>query len=401
MRPAQLSPPGRDGSIDALRVAAVIGVVSGHWLVTAVVVGDYGLAVTSPLRHLPDLAPLTWVLQALAPFFCAAGFAATRALEGGQRWRQWASARVGALLPAVGTLLACWTVLLGVLLLSGFAFAEVRSLGKLVVGPLWFLAVLAVLWASWPALDWLDRRLRGWAVLAPAAVVGFDDLVWLGDLPVGPAAQSVIGVIGTVCAWAVPFLFGIRLARGGGPSRTGGLLMALAGMAAMATLILVLGYPASAVGVTGGVRSNLTPPSLYVLALGAVQLGLFVILRPAAGAVATPSPRLARWNTLALPVFLWHQSALILVLVASAEWMPLVGLTGRPDTFSWVLLRLAWFPVLVLVLACLVRLIAQRRLRPLRCCGTGRATRPDVGRHCLGIRLEGRGRQERRRVRRR
>ena len=50
------TPHGRDRAVDALRALAILGVVLGHWLVTALVVGDDGsLRVASPLKHLPQL----------------------------------------------------------------------------------------------------------------------------------------------------------------------------------------------------------------------------------------------------------------------------------------------------------------------------------------------------------
>jgi hypothetical protein len=120
---------------------------------------------------------------------------------------------------------------------------------------------------------------------------------------------------------------------------------------------MVAGYPAGAVGVTGETRSNLGPPSLLVLALAAVQLGLFVLVRPRRAA-GPPGRILAVLNAVALPVFLWHQSALLLLVIAAAELLPVEGLVGVPDSPSWVLLRLAWFPALAAVLYCLVRLMA-------------------------------------------
>lgn len=261
------------------------------------------------------------------------------------------------MLAATGTLVAFWSVLLGVLLLGGLPLASLQTIGKLVVSPLWFLAVLAVLSAAWPALDGLDRQLRGYAVLPPAAVVGLDDLARYGGLPIPDPVLSVLAPAALVCAWAVPFLFGIRLARGGGPRRVGGLAMLLTGLGALAALIMVAGYPAGAVGVTGETRSNLGPPSLLVLALAAVQLGLFVLVRPRRAA-GPPGRLLAVLNAVALPVFLWHQSALLLLVIAAAELLPVEGLVGVPDSPSWVLLRLAWFLVLAAVLYCLVRLMA-------------------------------------------
>ena len=68
---------GRDRGVDALRALAIVGVVLGHWLVTALVVRPDGtLRTASPLATLTGLAPISWLLQTLALFFFAAGFAA-------------------------------------------------------------------------------------------------------------------------------------------------------------------------------------------------------------------------------------------------------------------------------------------------------------------------------------
>lgn len=136
MTPDPLDHWGRDRSIDGLRVGALLAVVSGHWLVTAVVVDDYGMSVDSPLRRLPSLAPLTWALQALAPLFCAAGFAAARSLQKRPGWRPWLVTRAGALLAATGTLVAFWSVLLGVLLLGGLPLASLQTIVRLMATPL-------------------------------------------------------------------------------------------------------------------------------------------------------------------------------------------------------------------------------------------------------------------------
>ena len=80
-------------------------------------------------------------------------------------------------------------------------------------------------------------------------------------------------------AWAVPYLLGIALAEGRLPRRAAAVLLPL-GVAGGAVLVSRAGYPASAVGVPGAAWSNLDPPSLFTLALGAAQLGAFLLLRP-------------------------------------------------------------------------------------------------------------------------
>jgi len=67
------TPPHRDRAVDALRALAIAGVIGGHWLVTALVLGQSSggavLSDNSPLASMPWLAPLSWVFQTLAVFF--------------------------------------------------------------------------------------------------------------------------------------------------------------------------------------------------------------------------------------------------------------------------------------------------------------------------------------------
>src|SRR6266568_2698250 len=78
------TPPQRDRAVDALRALAIAGVIGGHWLVTALVLGGSRghtvLSDNSPLASMPALTPLSWIFQTLAVFFLAGGAAATAAL---------------------------------------------------------------------------------------------------------------------------------------------------------------------------------------------------------------------------------------------------------------------------------------------------------------------------------
>ena len=69
----EATPVDRDRAVDALRALAILGVVLGHWLVTALVADGGALHAASPLRHMPWLAPISWVFQTLAVFFLVGG----------------------------------------------------------------------------------------------------------------------------------------------------------------------------------------------------------------------------------------------------------------------------------------------------------------------------------------
>jgi hypothetical protein len=126
------------------------------------------------------------------------------------------------------------------------------------------------------------------------------------------------------------------------------------------------GYPASAVGVPGAGWSNLDPPSLFTLALGAAQLGGFLLLRPW---LARLLRRPAAWapvaalNLAAMTLYCWHQSALLLVTFAALLFGVPPGLLDTP-TGDWPAYRLLWLPVFALVLAGLCSLFHRFEARP-------------------------------------
>lgn len=340
-RIAAATPPDRDRGVDALRAFAILGVIAGHWLVTAIVRAGDTLELASPLAAMPWLAPVSWALQTLAVFFLVGGYASARSLA--PPYGAWLRRRMARLLGPVPMLLAAWIVLGPVLAGLGFSPAALRALATLVISPLWFLAVYALLTALTPVAVWLCRRFGAAAALLPFAVVLLADL--------GPAWLRWINV---VAAWLVPFMLGVAWPRG----RRLALALLLGGACATALLIVLPGYPASMVGVPGAPRSNLNPPTLAAVTFGTAQVGLALLARgPLARWMRHPRAwaAVALTNLSALTVFVWHQTALLAVVLAALPFGPLAGLHDQPDGIGWVLARLAWLPVFAAVLLVLVR----------------------------------------------
>ncbi|MFD9104787.1 acyltransferase family protein, partial [Streptomyces virginiae] len=200
------TPAGRDRAVDALRALAILGVVLGHWLVTSLTATDGGLHGTSPLAHLPWLAPVSWVFQTLAVFFLVGGHVAAlgyaSARERGVSYGAWVRQRLGRLFRPVAAVLVLWTVVAGGMLVGGAELDTVRTLVRLVLSPLWFLLVFAALTAATPLVARLGP-------LWPAAVVAGVDL-WRFQLG-GP---EWIGWINVAAGWLVPFTLGAAWARG-------------------------------------------------------------------------------------------------------------------------------------------------------------------------------------------
>ncbi|WP_460340691.1 acyltransferase family protein [Actinoallomurus acanthiterrae] len=339
------TPEQRDRAVDALRAFAILGVVLGHWLVTALVPARAADGVThwnvrSPLASMPSLAPVSWVLQTLALFFFVGGYAAARSL-GRRSPGEWVRGRLERLVRPAAVLVAAWIPVTIALVAAG---VDPEPLVRLMLSPLWFLCVFTGMTALTPLL----ARCGPYAAAVAAGTVACTDLVRFGLH--GPAW---VGWINVPAGWAVPYLLGIAWAKGGLGSRRTAVALLTGGAAATVALVTLAGYPASMVGVPGAPVSNLSPPTSAAVAFGLAQVGAALLLRD----------RLARWmrrplawlpvalaNLSAMTVFCWHQTAFMLTTVAALPFGTLPGLHDRPGDWTWVAARVAWLPVFALVL---------------------------------------------------
>ncbi|SNT49494.1 Acyltransferase family protein [Streptosporangium subroseum] len=371
LRIGSATPLARDRGVDALRALAILGVVLGHWLVTAWALAPTGaVRISSPLGHLPMFTPLSWVFQTLAVFFFVGGYAAARSRLSASTSTStsatatatatarsqppaatrpagaWVRARTARLLGPVVPLLLVWAGIAAGMALHRMPFGTIRALTLPAVGPLWFLAVFVALTAATPLL--LRPRPLVTAVVAGAVVLGVDVArFWLD----GPAWLKWANL---AAGWLVPYALGIAWANGAFASRRTAAGLLAGGTAGAVVLIAGFGYPASMVGVTGAEVSNLSPPTLAAVCFGIAQVGLALLVRD-------PLTRLMRrpglWavvalaNASAMTIFLWHQTALTVTAVAALRFGEVPGLLSTPDEPIWLLHRLAWFPVLAALLS--------------------------------------------------
>jgi hypothetical protein len=357
------TPQTRDRAIDGLRALAILGVVVGHWLVMALVPGgDGALGVTSPLLHLPGLAPASWVLQMLGLFFLVGGHSSASSLDRararGQGDGAWVRGRVVRLLRPVVAATAVLGAALPLLAVAGVPAGTLHTTAVLVAQPLWFVAIYALVTAlTGPAVA-LVRRLGAAAALPGAVVVAAVDLARYG--PWADAVPGWVGLVSVLPAWSFAYLLGIAWAHGR-IGRRGAALLAAGGGALGLLLVLRLGYPASMVGVPGAGRVNSHPPSLLVPALAALQSGVAILLRDRIAALLA-RPRwwaaVALLNLSAMTIFCWHQVSLMALSGVTLAVAPagLPGLHDAPDSLAWVLYRLAWLPLHAAVLAGMVAL---------------------------------------------
>ncbi|WP_046734752.1 acyltransferase family protein [Streptomyces humi] len=339
------TPPDRDRAVDALRAFAVLGVVLGHWLVTALVADGGRLRTSSPLQHLPRLAPVSWLFQTLAVFFLVGGQVAARSHEAaraqGTPYHRWLTSRLSRLFGPVAALLVLWTLATTALLLSGADLTTVRTLAKLALSPLWFLLVFAALTAATPLVARLNP-------LWPLAVVLHVDL-----LRFGLGAPPAVGWVNLAAGWLVPYSLGAAWTRGELDRPRAGLTLLIGGAAATAGLVAWAHYPASMVGVPGAAVSNLDPPTLAAVTFGLAQCGVALLLRePLRRAMRRPLAwaAVAFVNLSAMTIFLWHQTAMMATTAVGLPFGRLPGLHTPPDGLAWVAARLLWLPAFALVL---------------------------------------------------
>src|SRR5579863_6751258 len=345
------TPAHRDRAVDALRALAIAGVIGGHWLVTALVLGKSGhgtvLSDNSPLASMPWLAPVSWIFQTLAVFFLVGGYSAARSYRGG--YLPWLRKRLTRLARPVAALAAVWIPVTIGMWLAGVSATTMHTILFLVISPLWFLGVYAGLTAMTPAALWLVRRFGLWAAAFPAAVVAIADLVRFGL-----GGPSWVGWFNLPAGWLVPYLLGIAWGLGSFRGRRGPVLMLAGGVAATAALILWAGYPASMVGVNGAHISNLNPPTRAAVTFGIAQCGLALLLR---GPLARAMRRPVAWaavtmvNLSAMTLFIWHETALVTVSSLGLLVGRVPGLLTAPWSGLWVAERLVWLPLFAAVLA--------------------------------------------------
>jgi hypothetical protein len=242
------------------------------------------------------------------------------------------------------------------LAVAGVAPAAVRA-GS-IAQPLWFLAVYVVVVAVAPAMVAAQRR-WGWAVPVALAVgvAAVDLLRW-------PLGVPLVGWLNLGLVWLFAHQLGVAW-RGGavaGWSRPRFWLLAGVGLGLMLALTGAFGYGRSMVGVGG--RSNTFPPSLALVGLAMWQFGLAMLVRPA---VDRWLDRPRAWatvvaaNGMAMTVFLWHLSALV---IAAAMALP-SGLLPAPavGTAAWWAWRPFWLLAPAIALVPLVWLFARVELR--------------------------------------
>ncbi|MFI2190953.1 acyltransferase family protein [Streptomyces sioyaensis] len=237
-----------------------MGVVVGNWV----------------LRQLGWLTPLSWMLPPLAVLFLVEGHAAAksyvRAQGCGIAYREWLGRRLARFFGPVAWLLGLWAVVAIVMPTLGVGVGTVLAQSGTALSSLWFLPVLAMLTAVTPVAARIGP-------LWPLAVVLHVDVARLGA-----GGPDMLGWVGAVAGWLVPFGLGAVWARDGFGTRRAGWCLLAGGSVAAAGLAGWGDYPLSTLGAAG---SAVAGPALAAVSLGLAQCGLALLLYEPLGRAAT------------------------------------------------------------------------------------------------------------------
>ena len=358
---ATATPARRERYVDFLRVFSLAIVMLGHWLMAAVGWRDGRLVAGNVLEVAPAAQWLTWLFQIMPVFFVVGGFSNTAswtaAARDRRRYGEWLAGRMSRLVRPVLVFAGVWATVVVALAGAGVAPASVRA-GS-IAQPLWFLAVYVVVVAVAPAMVAAQRRwCWGVSVTLAVGVAVVDLLRW-------PLSVPFVGWVNLALVWLFAHQLGVAWRDGAVArwSRRRFLLLAGVGLGGLIVLTGALGYGRSMVGVGEG-RSNTFPPSLALVALGTWQFGLAMLLRPAVDRwLGRPRPWAAvvAANGMAMTVFLWHLTALVIVAAVAVP----SGLMPAPavGTAAWWAWRPVWLMALAVALVPLVWLFARVELR--------------------------------------
>ncbi|WP_246157918.1 acyltransferase family protein [Catellatospora sichuanensis] len=357
---AAATPQRRVRYVDLLRAVAITAVVVGHWLAVVVVADERGLHGHTLLADLPWTHALTWLFQVIPVFFLVGGFANAASLH---RWRERGAAVTGWLLARSARLVSPTTVLLATLC-GAAALARLAGADPVLVAtavwlaaiPLWFLAAYLALILLTPPLYATYQRMGVWLPVLLAGLVAAGDAVrWHSPGSALPFANFLLAPL-------VAYTAGFAWQAGHLPSRPCACATVLVGGLGALLLLTVAGpYPVSMINVPGAVVQNSSPPTVALLALASAQLGLVLLLYERGERLLRERARV--WvavvaaNTVIMTVFLWHMSAVVLVVLALYATGVLPA--APPGTASWLLTRLPWLALLSVMLAGLVAVFGR------------------------------------------
>jgi len=356
---AAATPESRDRFVDFLRVASLLGVIAGHFLM-AVVTVTRGAEVPVSFTNIMSVEPWTrwgtWILQVMPVFFVVGGFAHATAWRSLQRkgggYADFVRARISRLVAPALVFIGVGVTVSVIIELAGADTPAVAATLQIAGQLLWFIGIYLIAAALAPVMLRLHERF-GWRALAVlvALVVAVDVARLALDVP-------HVMWLNFAFVWLAVHQLGFFYADGladriGG--RRLGLVLLGAGLGAAIVLIWLGPYGAAMVSYPGEKLSNLAPPTVVLLAFGVAQAGALLLVRDR---VTRWLHRPAAWKAViaggavSMTAYLWHFTALILMYAG----LYALGAPVFPDggTGAWWAWRLPLFVLFLVLVAGLV-----------------------------------------------
>ncbi len=340
----------RDRYVDFLRVFSLIMVIGGHWLAVLVTWEDGTLEGENALNVLPEMWPLTWLLQVMPLFFFVGGFANRKSYESAVRrgggYAAYVTSRLQRLLiPTLVFLAVGLTAAIG-MDIAGLLDETLRPAARVVTLPLWFLGVYLMVVALAPPMLALHRRFGARLVVGMAAAAATVDVIRFA-LDVDDSGHVNYAVI-----WLLVHQLGFLYADG--VLQKWARRLAGVGAISLVTLVAAGPYPPSLVGISGNDIDNMNPPTLVILALALTQVGIALLVRSRLVSwLERPQPWVAviGLNRRIMTMFLWHLAAMLPTI---AIIYPLGFPQPEPGSAAFWSLRPVWILLQVPILAGLV-----------------------------------------------
>jgi len=335
----------RDIYVDFLRAFSLVMVVIWHWGFTILIVSADTVSPTNPIGYTRGFWIVTWVLQVMPVFFFVGGFTHRLAFDNYTPGtsRRFLRRRIKRLLtPALG-LSAVWIAL-------GFVLQRTLDAGWtwnaviLILSPLWFLIVYLVLVALAPLAIRAHWR---WGEVVLVWLVGLAAVldVLRFSHKMGWAAWANFLVI-----WGLAHQFGFFYDRLVAATRRIGWMFLWGGLFSMIALTNMGLYPRSVVGVPGEAFSNMGPPTLLIVGLILLQIGVVLLARTW---VLNKLETSERWKSLfgwvnvnSLPLYLLHSTGMAIAI--SAVWLIFRYAPPPEPTAEWWLTRPVWLALAAL-----------------------------------------------------
>lgn len=347
---AERTPDSRNRAVDLYRAIAISFVILGHWLLIAGVMREGELNFIILLSEQRWTHYATWLFQVMPVFFFVGGFSNglswTSASKDPVKKNAWAAARLSRLLKPTVPVVLMWGVAGVIAHAMGVSVELISTISQAALVPVWFLAVYIVMTMAVPisAAAWNKLGIASVGLLALAAIAV--DAIAFG------ADQGWLRWTNYAFVWLAVHQLGYWWGNAERPKAWALGFIAL-GVVWLYVLIVQFGFPVAMVSVPGAEMSNTRPPTTAMLAVGSVQIGVILLLTDLAQAWLR-NVKIWAWvivfNQMIMSIYLWHMTALLIVVGIAAYGFGGIGLHEAPGTGLWWSLRPIWLVLFTLVL---------------------------------------------------